>query len=105
MRLLRRDGMAGRWGGIALKGKKPADSEDTSSIGRSLDAKGRCRRAVINVTRRNSGRICTTGAGFAQADQTYNVSPNAKEKSPVPHLIRKYLQRRRGFLMRISNLI
>src|SRR5216117_846333 len=58
------------------------------SIGRSLDAKGRCRRAVINVTRRNSGRICTTGAGFAQADQTYNVSPNAKEKSPVPHLIK-----------------
>src|SRR5206468_12657618 len=75
------------------------------SIGRSLDAKGRCRRAVINVSRRNSGRICTTGAGFAQAVQTYNVSPNAKEKSPVPDLIRKYLQRRRGFLMRISNLI
>src|SRR6266496_3045537 len=88
MSLLRGDGMAGRCGGIALKGKKPADSEDMGSIGRSLDAKGRCRRAVINVSRRNSGRICTTGAGFAQADQTYNVSPNAKEKSPVPHLIR-----------------
>ena len=31
-----------------------------------------------------SMRNCTIGLAFAQADRTYNASPNAKEKAPVP---------------------
>src|SRR5439155_3172614 len=105
MRLLRV-----RWNGLKVRGNSTEGQEARRFRGHEQHRQvTRCEREMQTCSnqchRRKSWRICTTGAGFAQADQTYNVSPNAKEKSPVPHVIRKYLQRRRGFLMRISNLI
>src|SRR6266496_6778352 len=81
MSLLRGDGMAGRCGGIALKGKKPADSEDTSSIGRSLDAKGRCRRAVINVTGGILGEFAQQGRVLHRQIRRTMCHPTRRKKA------------------------
>src|SRR5438128_12214040 len=68
-------------GGIALKGKKPADSEDTSSIGRSLDAKGRCRRAVINVTGGILGEFAQQGLVLHRQIRRTMCHPTRRKKA------------------------